>query len=486
VTALTGRLAPRMPVLVAGLILAALAALSAEVVVGRSPTVGIALTALAGAAAFASWVAYIRWRTVLAGVILVILFIPIRRYALPGALPFQLEPYRLLIAIVAVLWLTALLIDPRIRFRRTIVDAPLLMVLFVSTASIAVNADRISGVAMTSTATKALTFLISFALLFYLIASVVRRMEDVDFLLKILVGGATAVAALAVLELFTGFNPFNHLDKVLPMLRQTGENTTLTRGGRLRVYASSQHPIALGSMFALVIPMAVYLARSTRRRVWLGATAVLILGTFATVSRTGVLSLIVVGLVYLVLRPHETIRVWPLVLPLLAAVHFAMPGLIGTFYYAFFPKGGLVAEQGEGPIGSSRVATLGPGIDQVEYRPLLGLGYGSRTPSGLSDGTDGNFITDDQWLATAMETGVLGLFAWVWLFVRFLRKMFRAAGRDTSERGWFYTGLAASGTAFAVAMATFDAFSFIQATFVLFILIALGSAALSDAREARA
>jgi O-antigen ligase len=483
VIAATGRLAPRLPVVAAGLILASLAALSAEVVLGRTPTISVALTLLAGCAAFASWVTFIRWRAVLAVVIVVILFVPIRRYALPGSLPFQLEPYRLLIAIVAVLWLTALLIDQRVRFRRTIVDAPLLMVLVVSTASIAVNADRIASVAMTSTATKALTFLISFALLFYLVASVVRRLEDVDYLLKILVGGATVVAALAVVELFTGFNPFNHLERVFPFLRQTGENTALTRGGRLRVYASAQHPIALGSMFALLVPMAIYLARSTGRRLWLAATAVLMLGTFATVSRTGVLSLLVVAFVYLILRPRETIRVWPLVLPLLAAVHFAMPGLIGTFYYAFFPKGGLVAEQAEGPVGSSRVATLGPGIDQVEQRPLLGLGYGSRVPSGLSDGTDGNFITDDQWLATGMETGILGLFAWIWLFVRFLRKMFRAAGRDATERGWLYTGLAASGTAFAVAMATYDAFSFIQATFVLFILIALGSAALADQRE---
>jgi O-antigen ligase len=466
----------------AALIFAALSLLSAELVLGRTPRTGIALTLLAASAVFVSRIRVIRWRTALAVVIAVILFIPIRRYALPAALPFELEPYRLLIAIVAVAWLAALLGDPRIRLRRTIVDTPMLMVLVVSTASIAANADRIAAVTMTSTATKALTFLISFALLFYLVTSVVRRFEDVEFLLKVLVGGTTIVAFLAILELFTGFNPFNHLDRVLPMLRQTGENTALSRGGRLRVYASSQHPIALGSTFALVLPIAIYLAHSTRQRRWLIATVLLILGTFATVSRTGVLSLIVVAGVYFLLRTRETIRIWPLVLPLLAAVHFAMPGLLGTFYHAFFPKGGLIAEQADGPVGSSRVATFGPGLAQVERRPLLGLGYGSRIPLGLSEGNDGNFITDDQWLATAMETGVLGLFAWAWLFIRFIRKMFRSARRDTTERGWLYAGLTASGAAFAVAMLTYDAFSFIQATFVLFILMALGSVALADPR----
>ena len=51
--------------------------------------------------------------------ILVILFIPIRRYSLPGNLPFELEPYRLLVMLLLVGWGASLLVDPRIRFRRT-------------------------------------------------------------------------------------------------------------------------------------------------------------------------------------------------------------------------------------------------------------------------------------------------------------------------------------------------------------------------------
>ena len=58
--------------------------------------------------------------------IAVILFIPMGRYTLPASLPFNLEPYRLLVAFVALGWGTSLLIDPRVRFRRTPVDAPLI------------------------------------------------------------------------------------------------------------------------------------------------------------------------------------------------------------------------------------------------------------------------------------------------------------------------------------------------------------------------
>jgi O-antigen ligase len=162
---------------------------------------------------------------------------------------------------------------------------------------------------------------------------------------------------------------------------------------------------------------------------------------------------------------------------MLLLVHVAMPGVVGGFYKAFFPKGGLIAEQGGAPVGSSRVASLGPGLHQIGLRPLVGAGYGSRI---LQDQADANsFIVDDQWLSTGMDTGILGVGVWAWLFIRFLRPMYRAARRDRDADGWLYAGIAASVTAFAVGMLTFDAFSFIQTTFVLFFLLGLGSVALS-------
>jgi hypothetical protein len=52
--------------------------------------------------------------------------------------------------------------------------------------------------------------------------------------------------------------------------------------------------------------------------------------------------------------------------------------------------------------------------------------------------------------------------------------MGRSARRERGDYGWLYTALTASSFSFAVGMLTFDAFSFIQATFVLFLLIAVG------------
>jgi hypothetical protein len=331
---------------------------------------------------------------------------------------------------------------------------------------------------------KQFTFLLSFAFVFVVILSVVRTFDQIDLLLRVLVGGGTIVSILSLIELQTGTNWFSQLDRVLPFLEPTGVEGggELARAGRLRVYASAQHPIGLGELLVLLIPMAVYVAVVSRRRIWFGAVLLLGLAAFSTVSRTAVVSLVAIGVVFLLLRPANTLRFWPLLIPGLLAVHIAMPGVLGSMYKGLFPKQGIVAHEDGGPVGSSRTASFGPGLHEVGLRPLFGGGYGSR----IVNGPDKNsFIVDNQWLATGMETGLLGVAAWVWVFVAFLRRMFRAARRDTGPRGWLFVGAAASAAGFGVGMATFDSFAFIQATLVFFILLALGCAGLRAADRER-
>ena len=61
-------------------------------------------------------------------------------------------------------------------------------------------------------------FFLSFVLVLYLIVSVIRRLDDVDYLAKTLVVGGTVVAISALVEARTGFNVFNHLSRVIPFL----------------------------------------------------------------------------------------------------------------------------------------------------------------------------------------------------------------------------------------------------------------------------
>jgi O-antigen ligase/polysaccharide polymerase Wzy-like membrane protein len=468
--------AERGPIVSSAIIVGSLAVLATAVLTGLPMRQLAPAAALAIAATFA-YRTLLSWRALLAATILVILFIPIRRYQMPGHLPFQLEPYRLLVALVALGWIGSLLVDPRVRIRGSGLSAPLWTILLAAASSVIINGHRVNALGVGSTVGKKLTFLVSYLIVFYLILSVARRRADIEFLVRVLVVGGVILSCFGLLERATHYNLFDHLSNFMPFLRLADSTSELGRGGHVRITASAQHPIALGAVLVMLLPLAVYLARSTGRRVWWAAGSTILLCAAGTLSRTGILMLLVIVLVYLRLRPGSIKRLWPLIVPGLLVVHIAMPGTIGTLQSSFFPKGGLIHQQQNAAVGSGRIASLGPGLHVVGQDPFVGQGYGTRVVDGLHPNS---FIVDDQWLSTAMETGLFGVAAWVWLFGRYIRRLGRAARRNFDDDGWLLTGLMASTLAYAVGMFTFDAFSFIQVTFVLFIFLALGAALLAE------
>ena len=136
-------------------------------------------------------------------ILLVILFIPIKRYSLPASLPINLEPYRLIVFFVAFGWITSLLIDPRVRLRRTPIDGPLILFAFVALLSDIVNRGRVGSVQ--SEVVKKLLFFLSFFIIFYLTVSILRRSRDIDFIVRVLVGGGAVLGFLAIIERNTGY-----------------------------------------------------------------------------------------------------------------------------------------------------------------------------------------------------------------------------------------------------------------------------------------
>ena len=422
------------------------------------------------------------WHTMLATIVLVLLLIPIRRYSFVSGLPFNLEIYRLLLFVAGALWVAALLIDPAVRFRRSIMDLPFAVLGFVYLASLAACGSRLSQPGLTTAAIKQVLVFLGFLLGYFLITSLVVRFEDVEALLRVLVGGGAVVAFFSLVEARTDWNAFDHLAVLLPFLQHSGQLSAdaLARGGHLRVVASAEHPIALSALLVMLVPLGAYLGDRTRQRRWWLATILLLCAALGTLSRTGVLMLGVTLVVLTVLRPAEMRalfrRTRKFILPLLVAVHLALPGTIGTFKDLFFSNGGLVAQESGGQVGSGRVASFGPGLQVVGQHPLLGIGYGTRITDTESPYKN-SFITDDGWLSTAMEAGVLAVLAWLGIFLSFLVRLGRASRRDRTARGRLLAACAASTTAFAVGMATYDALSFLQVTFALFIVLALGTVA---------
>ena len=457
-------------------VLCASLALLASAVAAGSAERPLALVCVGVALAATTRRTFLSWRGLVAALIVVILFIPIRRYTVPGNLPFQLEPYRILVALLVIGWLGSLLTDPRVQLRKTGFEGPIALIVATSLGSVLVNPQRFQLVS--SDVNKKLMFFASFLLVLYLVASVIRQVDAVEHLIRTLVIGGSVVAVFSVIEARTGFNVFNHLHRALPMLKLTHEPNTLGRGAaRLRVFGSAQHPIALSAALVMLTPLSLYLARRYRQKRWWACSLACVAAVTATVSRTGVMMLVVVVLVFLWLRPRETRQLWPALLPALVVIHFALPGTIGSLTQAFFPSGGLVAQQESSPgaSGSGRLADVGPALDQFKLQPLFGQGFGTRVVNPGAGAVPAN-VLDDQWLGSLLETGVAGVAAWLWFFGRAVRRFGREAKRDTSDRGWLLAALAAGIAAYAVGMLTYDAFSFIQVTFLLFFFIGLGSA----------
>jgi hypothetical protein len=433
------------------------------------------LLVITGCLTFAAAHAWLlSWRTMLGAIVVTILFIPIKRYELPVNLPMQLEPYRLLVLGVGAGMLASLLIDSRLQLRKTGLDAPLAMLTVAMILSVLTRSGHILGEGLGKYSFRSISFFATYLIVFYLVTLAVRRRSDVELLLRLLVGGAAIVAALAVVEEWGHYNFFDHLQQYFPVLRFQGVPYTTDRGG-VRAYASAQHPIAMGAAFALVFPLAIYLGHSTRQRRWWLCCGLLILGALATKSRTAIIMLAVILVVLWILKPTETRRLVPkIILPLLVIAHVAMPGTLGTFKSAFFPTGGVLSAETNAEVswhsnyGRGRIGEWEPALAEWQLTPLF----------GLEDPKMNAPILDDQWLWSLLELGVFGVVALVWFFVVAVRRFARLARRDPTENSWLLTAFAASIASYAIGMLTFDAFNFVQVTMLLFLIAALGVATL--------
>jgi hypothetical protein len=459
--------------------------------IAASTTMGTLGIALAPASALVAVVAAtggrLEWRWLLLVFVLVVMFIPIRLYALSANLPFQLEPYRVLTLAIAAIWLAALLVVSDVRLRTSGLEAPLALLGIAILGSIVVNSQSITDQGLSGEVAKRLTFWVSFIIVFYVFVSLVRTTAEVTYVLEALVLCGAVLGFLGVVEWKTGHNVFSHLNDYIPALKPTGPPLDVFRAGLNRAYASAQHPIAYGAALAVILPHALVFAYRRGKPLWIGAAILIMMGCLASISRTSILMLVTVAAVFTILRPKAVRRVLPLLLPLAVGIQLALPGTLSTVPALFLPKEGLISEQAEANVGSGRVASFGPAVDEASSHPLFGGGFGTRIVTDEPGGPKKNsFILDDEWLSTTLELGLVGVFAWIWIFWRFCSRAWKIARHDTSDAGWMLTAFVASVLSFAMGMAFYDAFSFIQVTILMIVMLALGCSTMASVKAADA
>ena len=258
------------------------------------------------------------------------------------------------------------------------------------------------------------------------------------------------------------------------------------RDGLLRAVASASHPIELGAMLAMLVPISLALAFTGGRRWWI-TTGLLVVGLMASVSRTPVLVTITAGLILLWLRPRDMRRLIPLLIPLVIVVKIALPGSIATVKNAFFPEGGIVAEAL--PCTRGRPAARGRPRkavrpDAPRGRRQAGVRAGLRDPSDRVLQPPTERADPRQPVARPRPRArLVGVFGWIVLLVGGARRLAHRAREEIGPDGWLAAAFAASIVAFGVGMFTFDSLAFTQVTFVFWIIVSLSASLLLAPRE---
>lgn len=429
------------------------------------------------------------WTAMIIGLAAVIMLVPARRYAIPIPLPFQLEPYRLVLGIVIVALVVSLVLKPEVRWRPVAFAWPIGIFLVTIAVSFVVNVTDLANAALIGTAVGGMLQMGFMLAVFFAFRMLLRSERDVMLLITFVTWAGVVVAFFAVVERLSRFNVFLVLGNFLPLtlLREGGD---VSRAGVARAFGSAQHPIALAVALCILIPLAVYLAKyaawplnEINRKIVYGAATVLLFGgIMAAISRTAVVVLAVMFLVTLILHPKVAGVLFALALPVMLLAAAVIPKVFESMVLSFLDVDSLVASQytSAGMGGAGRLADLDPAMKLVEQQPFFGSGFGSR----IVIGDDANaFILDNQFLGTLMETGALGVLGLaVFLLVppiMLLRFAFTQAAERRHALLAFTIAVAISG--YVAAIFFYDAFGFFQTFFILCILLAVGAWLLTEA-----
>lgn len=292
-----------------------------------------------------------------------------------------------------------------------------------------------------------------------------RSWADLDRVVTWLLRFAAVVAALGIVQFFTGWDVAAAIH--IPGLHANTEiGSVIDRSILRRATATAIHPIEFGVVLGAVFPLALQRGIERRAHVF-GWVPPAIIGSAAmmSVSRSAVL---VVGVALVVMFFSWPGRWRPAALVLfplgLVALRLLVPGLMGTLLALWT---NLFAD----PSTTGRTSDYGVVFTMVGQNPAFGRGLFTFIPRYYR-------TLDNQILDTLLELGIVGLVSTVALFgVAYFcaRGVWRRG--TTPGTGHVGAALSASILGLLVSLATFDAFTFPMAAGVCFLMIGLAGGA---------
>lgn len=290
----------------------------------------------------------------------------------------------------------------------------------------------------------------------------IDSVDHIKTLLRRIVTGGTVLGAFGILQAVTGFNIADHID-IPGLTKDTTYAEVLIRGSLVRPYVTTINPLEFAAVVSICLPLAIYLARNDeparRRRRWL-QVAVIGIAQVMTTSRTSILALIAVGIVLLpTWTPRERRRTYGVLVVATLGLFLVIHGLLGTIKELFIG----VADSDSST--ASRTSAWSSAQPFIAQHPWFGRGFGTFFPQTY-------FFTDDQYLSSIIEIGVVGLLVLIGLLATgwFTARSVRRISTDKNIRDLAQC-MAASVAVAAVSFGTFDALSFPMMASLTFMLL---------------
>lgn len=284
-------------------------------------------------------------------------------------------------------------------------------------------------------------------------AEVVRTMDDALVLCRALLAGAFFCCVVALIQFAFRIDPMQWVQAVMVGFTDNGGATPFqSRGLLMRVAGSTFHPIELGVVSAMLLPLSVWRAiydpAGWKPFHWIG-TMLLVFAVAAPVSRSAVLGLLVALAVAVPFLPSLARKWAVVVVPLaVAALFVGVPGLIATLL------GSITAGRSD-PSITTRLDDYAQVDLLVSQLPLTGSGPGTYLPENALE------ILDNQYLLSAVEMGLPGALAVVlYLTVPGVFALIAARCTAVPALRALAGAVAAAGLVAAVTSATFDSLAF--------------------------
>ena len=406
----------------------------------------------------------------LAGFIAIVWLTPFNDIELNASLPIELRLDRLVLPFVAIVWLLALAAGGRYapRLRLTWIHAALGALLACAFLSVVIDARYLNQTLELSLSLKKLPLMLAYVSLFVIAASGVRRSEVRSFMSYTL-GLAVIVALGMILEYHTKHSLFWDLSrKLLPSFLHVDNavsQSAVDSAGRRVVLGPAAEPLEAVAMLTMALPIALTrileAQRSRPRILYALAVCTLTAAMFATYRKSALIAPVAVILTLAYFRRRELLKLAPLGVVLLVMVSIVSPGALGSTLRQFTRSDAAAV-----PTVSDRTAAYDAIRPDVWTHLLLGRGWGSYDHNTYR-------ILDSEILDRAIETGVLGLVAFLLVPVSVVAASRKTiAARDPTSASVALIG-ASIAVGFLVLAFLFDELSFPHPVYIFLYMVGL-------------